>query len=80
MGFKSHSQIQAETRKPIAEICTQYEMDSKIREFNITNLLGENVEELKEWIYSHYVPNSSLWAGGVYVKNPLKKSIIINLK
>jgi len=84
MGFKSYREIEAEKRRPMAKPCTQVEMDAKYRELKITDLLGEDIEELKEWVYSHYVPAkgkySSFWTGGIYIKNPLKTAIIIGVE
>lgn len=84
MGFKSHSEIQAEGRKPMAKPCTRDEWDSKLREIKISDLLGDDIEELKEWIYSHYVPTkveySKYWTVGIYIKNPLKTAIIIGVE
>jgi hypothetical protein len=78
MSFKSYSEIRAENRKPMATPCTQDEMDAKLREIKIAKVLGEDTEELVEWIYSHYVPSKSTFkaGGGLSVKNPMATAVI----
>lgn len=78
MGFISNRDL---NKKPMAQPCTKDEWEAKLRELKITNLLGEDIEELKEWIYSHYVPtekeNPFLKFSGVHINNPMK-TVIIN--
>ena len=82
MGFKSYREIEAEKRRPMAQPCTKEEMEAKYRELKITDLLGEDIEELKEWVHSHYVPsekkNPFLRYSTIQVKNPMQ-TVTINI-
>ena len=79
MGFVSNRELAKMSRKPMANACTQGEWDSKCRELKITDLLDEDIEAIKEWIYSHYVPVDSFFNSSVMlkVKNPYEKMKII---